>query len=657
MTTDELATGADASSDASSATSTWGTRAKILSELADIDGHIAFARDLVERNALPEEARSGVEHAIERVEARQQDSCVTMAVVGEFSAGKSSFINALLREELFETDAVQGTTVAATIIEYGAAPELRLETTSRSRDGASRVIGAHGDLAAKLAEYTSGSEGAAGTQTLRLAYPSDFLSEGVRIIDTPGTNSLNQWHDEVTRHTLRERADACIVLTPAVEPLSQTLRDFMRENLSEILPSCIFVLTKIDLVRERERGRVLEHARRILASEFGLENPVVLPYCSLPEAEGFEEMNHVSERRMIETLRERRVRIQLQRCGTLLDQALAAIGKNMACLAEERRLESERLAEATTRDLGSFIREQRKLVLRDFQEKVGREGERFRAIVHQLATEEYLGMWSTLNACPSLSSIRHFLGKDLGTLLSGAVPRIVMRITTEDPGARTLNLVRLIAQGERLRFEHEFLSEYRSLAALTQELNVPVSISHAHESDWFSEGASQELPSQAVAGNPGWAGQPARSCTFGQGNTEVAKVPVPSTGHLVKLTEKSISARLGLTQDSTSPEQLRRVREEVGPALTALGTSFFSSVETELNRSFIAYANGAWTALDGLISEYRSVYGRAISEMREHDLAEQMRVNDELESIRLDHKLVEGHLKVLRVTLKRLCEV
>ena len=131
---------------------------------------------------------------------------------------------------------------------------------------------------------------------------------------------------------------------------------------------------------------------------------------------------------------------------------------------------------------------------------------------------------------------------------------------------------------------------------------------------------------------------------------------IPSSS-LPSIIEKSISARLGLTQDSTSPEQLRRVREEVGPALTALGTSFFSSVETELNRSFIAYANGAWTALDGLISEYRSVYGRAISEMRERDLAEQMRVNDELESIRLDHKLVEGHLKVLRVTLKRLCEV
>lgn len=167
------------------AASSWDTRTKILSELADIDGHVAFAKGLLARNALPEDARSDVERAIGRVEARQQDPCVTMAVIGEFSAGKSSFINALLREELFETDAVQGTTVASTIIGYGAAPELRLETTGQSQESTPQIIGAQDDLAGALAKYTSGSEGSVGTQTLRLAYPSDFLSEDVRIIDTP----------------------------------------------------------------------------------------------------------------------------------------------------------------------------------------------------------------------------------------------------------------------------------------------------------------------------------------------------------------------------------------------------------------------------------------------------------------------------------------
>lgn len=640
------------------AASSWDTRTKILSELADIDGHVAFAKGLLARNALPEDARSDVERAIGRVEARQQDPCVTMAVIGEFSAGKSSFINALLREELFETDAVQGTTVASTIIGYGAAPELRLETTGQSQESTPQIIGTQDDLAGALAKYTSGSEGSVGTQTLLLAYPSDFLSEDVRIIDTPGTNSLSQWHDEVTKRTLRDTADACIVLTPAVEPFSQTLRDFMRDNLSEMLPSCLFVLTKIDLVRERERGRVLEHARRILASEFGLENPVILPYCSLPEAEGFEEANRASERRMIEALRERRVRIQLQRCGALLDQALTALGQNMAHLAEERRLESERLAEATTRDLSSFIREKREIVLRDFQQKIGRESESFRSTVHQLASEEYLGVWAMLNSCASLSHIRHFLSQGLESVLSGAMSRIVVRLETEEPGARTLNMVRLIAQGERLRFEHEFLSEYQTLTSLTQDLNIPVSISFVHESRWFSEGSPQAGPSQDASESSAWTGRSGQGgSAFGMGTGAIAGVPVPSTDHLVKLTEKGISARLGLNQDSSNPEQVRRVKEEVSPGLAELATSFFSAVEAELNRSFISYANEAWAALDHLLTEYRAEYGHAIAEMRERDLTEQIRVDDELESIRLDHRLVEGHLKVLRVTLKRLREI
>ena len=227
-----------------------------------------------------------------------------------------------------------------------------------------------------------------------------------------------------------------------------------------------------------------------------------------------------------------------------------------------------------------------------------------------------------------------------------------------EPGARTLNMVRLIAQGERLRFEHEFLSEYRTLTSLTQDLNIPVSISFVHESRWFSEGSPQAGPSQDASESSAWTGRSGQGgSAFGMGAGAIAGVPVPSTDHLVKLTEKGISARLGLNQDSSNPEQVRRVKEEVSPGLAELATSFFSAVEAELNRSFISYANEAWAALDHLLTEYRAAYGHAIAEMREHDLAEQIRVDDELESIRLDHRLVEGHLKVLRVTLERLREI
>ena len=98
------------------------TRTRLLANLADIDGHVEFVEGLLARRTFDEAEHERVQEGLERVRRRQADPTVTMAVVGEFSVGKSSFINALLREELFETDVVQGTTTAPVVISYGFEP-------------------------------------------------------------------------------------------------------------------------------------------------------------------------------------------------------------------------------------------------------------------------------------------------------------------------------------------------------------------------------------------------------------------------------------------------------------------------------------------------------------------------------------------------------
>ena len=57
------------------------------------------------------------------------DTRLYVGVTGEFSSGKSTFLNALLEHDVLETDVNQGTTCAPTIIEYSDKPNVLVKYT------------------------------------------------------------------------------------------------------------------------------------------------------------------------------------------------------------------------------------------------------------------------------------------------------------------------------------------------------------------------------------------------------------------------------------------------------------------------------------------------------------------------------------------------
>lgn len=82
------------------------------------DNHIQFAKDVISRSQLPKHHRRNLDRLIQRIDERQKDPYLYLAVIGEFSSGKSTFINALLRDNLLKTSALV-TTAAATRLRYG----------------------------------------------------------------------------------------------------------------------------------------------------------------------------------------------------------------------------------------------------------------------------------------------------------------------------------------------------------------------------------------------------------------------------------------------------------------------------------------------------------------------------------------------------------
>ncbi len=211
-------------------------------------------------------------------------------MIGEFNSGKSTFINALLRQRILKSANV-ATTAGATEIRHGR--ELRLEvqfidgSTESGREGDSAA------LAAKLERFLAGEqptlkklielvtahpEASRIVQTIRVEGPAEWLGHGICILDTPGVGAgpeYAQHHQAVTERVLADQADAAVVLIPADSPGSRTLLDFLDSTVRPFLKRCVFVITKLDGIDEEEQATVMAHANLILTRFLGTQ-PVVV---------------------------------------------------------------------------------------------------------------------------------------------------------------------------------------------------------------------------------------------------------------------------------------------------------------------------------------------------------------------------------------------
>lgn len=84
--------------------------------IGKIDQHIKFLERIIQKPSISSSARQELSKQIERVKKRRNDPNLYLAIIGEFSSGKSTFINALLRDDLLKTSALVATATATKIV-------------------------------------------------------------------------------------------------------------------------------------------------------------------------------------------------------------------------------------------------------------------------------------------------------------------------------------------------------------------------------------------------------------------------------------------------------------------------------------------------------------------------------------------------------------
>src|ERR1700730_13147822 len=195
--------------------------------LKTIDEDIEFVRSVL--STLGNDAKK-LSDQLQAVCAKREDDRLYLAVVGEFSSGKSSFVNALLGALVLPTSAMV-TTAVATEIHPRPPDELEIHLHGlghalrwpENSDAIARALGRHGhekplpnDLAGVITAVTTvDGEAARAVRDIRLCWSRQLLGEGVVVIDTPGLNSTAAGHLEVIRRVIAERVDGFVVLVPS----------------------------------------------------------------------------------------------------------------------------------------------------------------------------------------------------------------------------------------------------------------------------------------------------------------------------------------------------------------------------------------------------------------------------------------------------------
>jgi uncharacterized tellurite resistance protein B-like protein/ribosome-binding ATPase YchF (GTP1/OBG family) len=213
---------------------------------------------------------------VTKVSRKLESQCFRVAVVGEFSKGKSTLLNALLGEEIQPVRDIpcSGT---VTVLKYG--PQQRV--ICKYKDGREEEISPqqYKDKASISEEAALGSVGDAIVNSeikeIIFEHPNlELCTNGVEIIDSPGLNEQAE-RTLVTEQVLKT-TDAVIFLTHAQNALTEKERELLLYLKKELNPGkddegakSIFVLVNFaDLLRREEsRKQVRQRVETIVKSQ------------------------------------------------------------------------------------------------------------------------------------------------------------------------------------------------------------------------------------------------------------------------------------------------------------------------------------------------------------------------------------------------------
>lgn len=166
-----------------------------------------------------------------------------VVVCGEVKKGKSSFINALMGEEILPTNTQVATSQVCRIINSDT-KEYNLVFTDGTRQQISRK-----DLSRYGSQVDADMYGEPIFRNhqldyIEVKYPLPNLPKSVALVDTPGIGAVYAAHEQITRNYLKRAAAVIFIIDPK-NPIVRAEQEFITSVLN-VTKQIMFVMTKMD---------------------------------------------------------------------------------------------------------------------------------------------------------------------------------------------------------------------------------------------------------------------------------------------------------------------------------------------------------------------------------------------------------------------------
>lgn len=360
---------------------------------------------------------------------RFHDPEFRLAIVGNFSCGKSTFLNALLKKKLLATDNLP-TTAIPTYIRWdnkyaGDEPIIMLTMTtgkvytltksgkiSFEKETAISLPANTGEIIDTL---TTTNSLIGKIRRVDLTFPERHGFENFCLIDTPGINpgdEENKQHILQTQQVLREDADAVILLYPATQTMTRNTEEFMRDNASHLMAGATIILTKIDLVPKNQIEKIIQYTTKLVKNRFKQTAPKIYTISAQQASDFFSgkgtdkevaEIFDSTINEIIEHLSESRSEIISSRLSELIGELIDAISKtinsDLSELEEKRATLKKYSVENLEEDFGKLVRDYEKF----FRQKQGEYLQSMNDNVRKLISSRQQKIFRRIDAAKNLN--------------------------------------------------------------------------------------------------------------------------------------------------------------------------------------------------------------------------------------------------------------
>lgn len=231
-----------------------------------------------------------------------ENNNITVAVIGQFKRGKTTFVNKLMGKKMLPAGIVP-ITAAVTRLTYG---EERVEVIYEN--GLNELIQL--DELSKYVSEQENKDNFRGVSEIAINTECDFLKKGIVLVDTPGVGSTHEKNSTAAYDFVTE-SDAVIFMLSVDSPVNKIETDFL-ETVKKYAGKFFFAVNKIDVIDEEDLEEYVQYCNNLLSGIMG-EDVKLFPLSSR-SGEGIDKLEACVTDELLrekEAIMEKSVRLKL----------------------------------------------------------------------------------------------------------------------------------------------------------------------------------------------------------------------------------------------------------------------------------------------------------------------------------------------------------